>query len=251
MRARSAQVFDWLVERSVDVALLQETKCTDPAFPFEHLAELGYQAAHYGVDHWNGVAIISRVGIVEVRRGFATAAEFEEPRCIAATCGGVRCWSVYVPNGRSLDDPQFGHKLKWLGQLATELHAVDAAGDLSIVAGDFNVGLSDQDFYDAKRWADKKHATSEERQALQATLDLGFIDLARQQHVDTPQFTWWNYVGTQFGKDKGLRIDLALGSPRLATQVDDVWVDRRARDPLVLEPAKPSDHAPVVVDLVI
>jgi len=250
LRARSEQVVHWLVERSVDVALVQETKCTDEAFPFDELQELGYEAAHHGVNHWNGVAILSRIGLTDVQRGFvANATEFDEPRLIAATCGGVRCWSVYVPNGRSIDDPHFGYKLKWLDQLAAELHTLEAQAEVSLVAGDFNVGMTDLDFYDAKRWRNKKHATAEERAGVQQIIDLGFTDLARDTHPDDPMFSWWNYVGTQFAKNKGLRIDLMLGSQQFRNTVNDVWVDRHARDPLVVEPAKPSDHAPVIADL--
>ncbi|MFT4989388.1 MAG: exodeoxyribonuclease-3 [Acidimicrobiales bacterium] len=239
----------WLVERKIDVALLQETKCTDDAFPFADFAEIGYQSSHHGVNHWNGVAIVSRVGLEDVARGFQSSTEFDEPRLIAATCGGVRCWSVYVPNGRAVDDPHFGYKLKWLDQLAAELHSLSSSGTSALVAGDFNVGMADIDFYDAKRWAGKKHATAEERAGVQSAIDLGFVDLARDRYPNDPQFTWWNYVGTQFAKNKGLRIDLALGSKAVANRLEDVWVDRHTRDPMVVHPAKPSDHAPLIVDL--
>lgn len=249
MRSRRPQLLRWLVERRIDVALLQETKCADEWFPFDELADIGYSGAHHGVDHWNGVAVISRVGLEDVVRGFATFPDFDEPRVIAATCGGVRVWSVYVPNGRSVDDPHFGYKLKWLDQLAAELLSAGAADGDSMVAGDFNVGPSDLDFYDAKRWAGKKHATPEERARVQGIIDLGLVDLVRDRHPDAPMFTWWNYVGTQFAKDKGLRIDLALGSESIRRQVEDIWVDRHARDPLVVHPAKPSDHAPLVIDV--
>ena len=249
LRSRAPQLLGWLVDRDVDVALIQETKCTDEPFPFEELQSLGYRAAHHGVNHWNGVAIISRVGLDDVATGFTSSNEFDEPRLIAATCGGVRCWSVYVPNGRSIDDPHFGYKLKWLDQLSVELHSLEAASTPALVAGDFNVGMTDLDFYDAKRWTNKKHATAEERNGVQQVLDLGFNDLARVRNPEDLMFTWWNYVGTQFAKNKGLRIDLALASLELAERVDDVWVDRHARDPLVLHPAKPSDHAPLIVDL--
>lgn len=251
VRARAEQLEAWLTGRSIDIALLQETKCGDDNFPFHVFDSLGYEIVHHGVNQWNGVAIASRVGLVDVQTGFdgEPSQPFDEPRLVAATCGGVRCWSVYVPNGRSIDDPHFAFKLAWLDLLADTLLAARAAEGLSIVAGDFNVGLADIDFYDAKRWRNKKHATPEERQAVQATLDLGLIDLARDRHPADPMFTWWNYVGTQFAKDKGLRIDLALASAKLADRVDDVWVDRHTRDPLVVAPAKPSDHAPLIIDL--
>lgn len=250
IRSRSEQLLGWLVERNIDVALIQETKCVDAAFPFDQLAAIGYEAAHHGVNHWNGVAIISRVGLEDVQPGFADspAEPFDEPRLLRASCGGVRCWSVYVPNGRAIDDPHFAYKLDWLDRLRSDLVAAEAATEVTLVAGDFNVGPADIDFYDAKRWKNKKHATVQERSAVRAIVDLGLADLARSYHPDDPMFTWWNYVGTQFAKDKGLRIDLALASEQLAAAVDGIWVDRDARDPLKLAPAKPSDHAPLIID---
>lgn len=249
IRSRREQLLTWLVERRIDVALLQETKCHDDLFPFGELATLGYEAAHHGVDHWNGVAIVSRVGLTEVVRGFDTRPDLVEPRLIAATCGDVRFWSVYVPNGRAIDDPHFAYKLDWLDQLAVELHVAGAHESDAVVAGDFNVGPADIDFYDPKRWRGKKHATPEERARVQLLIELGLVDIVRLRHPDKPMFSWWNYVGTQFAKDKGLRIDLALVAPALVDRVDDVWVDRHARDPLTVHPAKPSDHAPLILEL--
>ena len=249
VRAREEQLVSWLAERSIDVALLQETKGRDRDFPFAALADLGYEAVHHGENQWNGVAIVSRVGLEDVRAGFATAPGLDEPRLIAATCGGVRCWSVYVPNGRAIDDPHFAYKLEWMGQLLAELEHADAPAGRSLVAGDFNVGPADIDFYDPKRWRNKKHATPEERMAVEAIIELGFVDLARNRAPGEPEFTWWNYVGTQFAKNKGLRIDLALASPSLDADVSAVWVDRDARDPELVAPAKPSDHAPLIVEL--
>lgn len=251
IRSRAPQLVTWLADRKIDVALIQETKCGDGDFPFEAISACGYEVAHYGVNHWNGVAIVSRVGLDDVARGLSgdPLPPFDEPRSIAATCGGIRCASVYVPNGRSIDDPHFGFKLKWLEHLANDLQAAGTVEQRTLIAGDFNVAMGDLDLYDPKRWKDKKHATVEERAAVQAILDLGFVDLARMHYPTDHMFTWWNYVGTQFAKDKGLRIDLALGSPSLVAELEDVWVDRHARDPLVVEPAKPSDHAPLIVDV--
>jgi len=251
MRARIEQFAAWLHARDVDVALVQETKCSDEVFPFDAITSLGYEVAHFGLDHWNGVAVVSRVGINDVHRGFRSDKNgvFEEARIMGATCGGVRCWSVYVPNGRSLDDPHFDYKLRWLDQLASEMMHENAADQQAIVAGDFNVGLADIDFYDADRWRGQKHATDEERQPIEAILDLGLIDAARQRYPSDPMFTWWNYNAKQFGRDRGLRIDLALISPSVHDLLDDVWVDRPTRDPLACAPATPSDHAPLILDL--
>ena len=161
LRSRTEQLLEWLVERRIDVALLQETRCGDEHFPFDAVEGLGYEVAHHGVDHWNGVAVISRVGLHKVQRGFRTCPEFDEPRAIAATCGGVRCWSVYVPNGRALDDPHFGYKLKWLDRLAAELAAERAASSAALVAGDFNVRLGqkqDQKGTRGKRGGEKSNS---------------------------------------------------------------------------------------------
>lgn len=246
IRTRVEQTVEWSVANDADVVLLQETKCGDADFPFEAFTDAGYEVAHHGVDHWNGVAIVSRIGIDDVRRGFTGPQRdpFTEPRVIAATCGGVRVWSVYVPNGRELGDPHYLYKLVWLERLRSELVAADAVAGRSIVAGDFNVAPTDHDIYDPKRWRRRTHASPAERQGITNLLDLGLVDLARERHPDTPEFTWWNYRPGQFDKDAGLRIDLALCSPSIAEQARSIHVDRAAR-----AHERPSDHAPVVVDL--
>ena len=190
IRTRVDQVVAWSTDRAADVVLLQETKCGDDDFPFDAFTEAGYDVVHYGVDHWNGVAIASRVGIDDVQRGFSgsVSAPFDEPRLIAATCGGIRCWSVYVPNGRALDDPHYLFKLVWLERLRGELQQHRAAEGRSIVAGDVNVAPADRDVYDPTRWRRRTHASPPERDAVRRLLELGLIDLARDHHPDTPEF---------------------------------------------------------------
>ena len=246
IRTRVDQTVAWSVANDADVVLLQETKCGDGDFPFAAFADAGYEVAHHGVDHWNGVAIASRVGIDDVHRGFhgPQSPPFDEPRLVAATCGGVRVWSVYVPNGRELDDPHYLYKLVWLERLRSELATTDAVAGRSIIAGDFNVAPADLDIYDPKRWRRRTHASPAERDGIRHLLELGFADIARDHHADTHEFTWWNYRPGQFEKDAGLRIDLALCSPSIAATVDRVWVDRAAR-----AHERPSDHAPLVLDL--
>ena len=224
IRTRIDQVVAWSTDRAVDVVLLQETKCGDNDFPFDAFTEAGYDVVPHGVDHWNGVAIASRVGIDDVQRGFSgsVSAPFDEPRLVAATCGGVRCWSVYVPNGRALDDPHYLYKLVWLERLRGELQQHHAAEGYSIVAGDINVAPADRDVYDPTRWRRRTHASPPERDAVRRLLELGLTDLARDRHPDTPEFTWWNYRPGQFDKDHGLRIDLALCSSVVADVATDV-----------------------------
>lgn len=245
IRARVDLVAGWLADQRPDVCCLQETKCTDAVFPDEVFTDLGYEVAHHGIDHWNGVAILSKVGLVDVQAGFRGEQQepFHEARLIAATCGGVRIWSIYVPNGRELDDPHYLFKLVWFERLRAELLLDEAAGQPSLVVGDFNVAPADIDIYDPKRWRRRTHASPAERAALQALLDLGFHDLAREWAPDDPMFTWWNYL-SKLENDRGLRIDLAFGSAEVRERLKGVTVDRRAR-----QVERPSDHAPLVVEL--
>lgn len=247
IRARAPHVVEWAVHNDVDVALLQETKCTDADFPFAAFSAAGYDVAHHGVDHWNGVAIASRVGLSEVDRGFAGRQRppFDEARMIAATCRGVRLWSLYVPNGRELDDPHYRFKLVWLERLRAELAAADATAGASIVAGDFNVAPTDLDIYDPTRWRRRTHASPEERSGIQHLVDLGLRDVTREHHPGPDVYTWWSYRPGQFEQNRGLRIDYALCSPSVADRVRSVTIDHDAR-----ASERPSDHAPVVLELV-
>ena len=246
IRTRVEQVVAWTTDRDVDVLLLQETKCGDADFPWAAFDEAGYEVAHHGVNHWNGVAIASRVGVERVRRGFTgpQRAPFDEARLIAATCGGVRMWSLYVPNGRALDDPHYRFKLVWLERLRHELVAARAAAGESIVAGDFNVAPTDLDIYDPSRWRRKTHASAEERAGIDHLIDLGLCDVTREHHPGPDVYTWWNYRPGQFERNRGLRIDLALCSPAITERARTVEIDRAAR-----AHERPSDHAPVVLDL--
>ena len=249
IRIRHDDVFAWLRRHRPDVVLLQETKCTDATF--DEVVRLGlehldYEVAHWGVNHYNGVAIASRVGLADVRVGFpdAPAAPFDEPRLLSATCAGVRVWCVYVPNGRKREDPHWYFKLDWLGRLRDAVAADVANGVPTIVAGDVNVQRADIDVYDPRRWRNRNHATPEERAAIAAVIDAGLRDVMRERHPNPGVYTWWNYRPGQFTQNKGMRIDLVLCTDDIAERVADVWIDREER-------ARPisSDHAPVVVDL--
>ena len=246
IRVRVEQVCEWAKANDADVVLLQETKCGDADFPFDAFTEAGYEVAHHGTNHWNGVAIASRVGLEDVARGFdgAQAPPFDEPRLMAATCGGVRCWSVYVPNGRELWDPHYAFKLVWLERLRHELISTGSTDLASVVAGDFNVAPTDDDIYMPSRWKRRTHASEPERAGIKALVDLGLRDVTREHLPEPGVYTWWNYRPGQFEKDHGLRIDLALCSPSVADATHTVWIDRAARGA-----TRPSDHAPLVIDL--
>ncbi len=248
IRARHGRLMRWLGRHEPDVVLLQETKCADDVFePFaDEYRSLGYEVAHHGRDQWNGVAILSRVGLDDVRRGLpgTNRPPYDEARLITARCGGIRVHSAYAPNGRELDDPHYLFKLVWLERLRT---AVDPTVP-SVLAGDLNVAPTDIDIYDPARWRRRTHASPPERAAIDALLDHGLVDVTRDHLTDPDTYTWWSYRPGQFERNRGLRIDLALCTADVAQRVRRVYIDRDERADVSLE-EKPSDHAPVVVDL--
>jgi exodeoxyribonuclease-3 len=250
IRARQPRVLAWLDRHRPDVALLQETKCTDAVFATDEIGGAyearGYEVAHHGRDHWNGVAVLSRVGLRDVQRGFPgiQRAPHDEARAIAATCDGLRVWSIYAPNGRELLDPHYLFKLVWFERLRGAIAAEAGPAGPLLLAGDFNVAPTDLDIYDPVRWRRRTHASPPERAAVAAFADLGLRDVMREHHTGPGVYTWWSYRPGQFESNRGLRIDLALCSPPLADRVTQVWIDTTERAGPVA-----SDHAPVVVDL--
>ena len=246
LAVRLPRVLEWLAATRPDVLCLQETKVSDDAFPHAALAELGYTSASHGTGRWNGVAIVSAVGVGEVRRGFAGEPGFPDPeaRAVAATCGGVRVWSVYVPNGRTVDDPHYAYKLAWLAALREVIAAELPANPQLAVCGDFNVAPTDDDVWDPAAFVGATHVTVAERAAVAALRESGFVDVTARALKGSQPFTYWDYRAGNFHKGLGMRIDLVLLSTGLAAHVSDAYVDRDARKGKL-----PSDHAPVVVDL--
>lgn len=238
LTARWIRVEGWLQEHSPDVLLIQETKQTDAKFPSAQLSALGYESAHYGQGQWNGVAIISKVGIDDVMRGFGD--DDPEARIIGATCGGVRVYSCYIPNGRALDDPHYTYKLAWLAKLRDLLAARDPDQHV-VVGGDFNVAPSDLDVYDPSQFVGATHVSEPERAALRTLKATGLTDLTRALHPDLASYSWWDYRNGAFHRGWGLRIDLLYVDAGLLALATDSYVDRDAR-----KGEKPSDHAPVV-----
>jgi exodeoxyribonuclease-3 len=245
VKARLPRLLDWLEATKPDVVCLQETKVAADGFPDCEVGALGYQVAGYGQGRWNGVALLSRTGFDDVRRGFAGEPGYPDPeaRAISAVCEGIRFTSVYVPNGRTPEDPHYLYKLSWLGALRDALVADVAAGPV-VVAGDFNVAPTDDDVWDPAVFLDATHVTPPEREALAAIRAVGLQDVvARPMKGDRP-FTYWDYRAGMFHQNKGMRIDLVYATPDVAAAVQDAVVDREAR-----KGKGPSDHAPVVVDL--
>jgi exodeoxyribonuclease-3 len=250
IRSRRRRLAAWIERHRPDVLALQETKCTDDLFAvlMADVLPAGYEFVHHGCDHWNGVAIVSRVGIDDVRRGFPGPNQppYDESRLIVASCGGVDIHSLYAPNGRELDSPHYLVKLVWLERLRT----APRPGRPTMLLGDFNVAPADADIYDPRRWRRRTHASPPERAAIGALLDMGLRDVTREHLPDTGTFTWWSYRPGQFEQGRGLRIDLALCSDDVAARVGSVWIDvaERADD---RPDEKPSDHAPLVLDLAV
>jgi exodeoxyribonuclease-3 len=215
----------------------------DGAFPSLTFSGLGYDAAHHGQGQWNGVAILSRVGVDQVHAGFSESIEPDvDARLISATCGGVRVHSVYVPNGRALGHEHYAYKLSWLERLRLHVETTTAPDDAVVVAGDFNVAPDDRDVYDPAKFADATHVSPPERARLAAIEAWGLDDVFRRHHQGSGMFSWWDYRAGDFHQGRGMRIDLVLATRRVRSS----WciIDRNAR-----KGQQPSDHAPVVVEL--
>lgn len=245
VKARLPRLLDWLAGTRPDVLCLQETKCPDGAFPVAEVDELGYQVASHSDGRWNGVAILSRVGLADVASGFPGEPGFPDPeaRAIAATCAGLRVWSVYVPNGRSPDSPHYEYKLAWLSALRSALAVELRTGRPLAVCGDFNVAPTDADVWDATLFVGSTHVTPAERHALAELRDLGLEDVVPTPMKGPHPFTYWDYRAGMFHQNKGMRIDLVYATPDFAGSVRSAYVDREAR-----KGKGPSDHAPIVVD---
>jgi exodeoxyribonuclease III len=249
IRTRVDRVTDWLSRADVDVLAMQETKCKDDQFPTMPFAALGYEVAHVGLSQWNGVAIASRVGLDDVRVGFTGQPQWQdadEARAIGATCGGVRVWSLYVPNGRTLDDPHLPYKLKWLSALrdtATGWLADDPSLPLALM-GDWNIAPTDEDVWDMAEFQNSTHVSEPERAAFRAMNDAGFADVVRPFTPGPGVYTYWDYTQLRFPKKQGMRIDFVLGSPEFAARVTHGEIVREER-----KGKQPSDHAPVLVEL--
>jgi exodeoxyribonuclease-3 len=246
VKQRVPRLLLWLDDRRPDVVCLQETKLTDEAFRdllADEFSERGYELALHGEAAWNGVAILSRVGLDDVLAGIPGAPGFPhlEARAVSATCGGVRVVSVYVPNGRVPDSEHYGYKLAWLASLR---ELVAAGPEATVVCGDMNIAPTDDDVFDPDAYVGQTHVTPPERAALAELQALGLRDVVRDRWPGERVFTYWDYRAGMFHQDLGMRIDLVLASGSVADRVQAAWVDRQAR-----KGKGPSDHAPVIVDL--
>ncbi len=246
VKQRLPRLLPWLDQRRPDVVCLQETKLADEGFTEllgDELEKRGYAAALHGEATWNGVAILSRVGLEDVVAGIPGGPGFPHPeaRAISATCAGIRVVSVYVPNGRVPDSDHYRYKLDWLASLAK---MVAAGPEDTIVCGDMNIAPTDEDVFDPEAYVGQTHVTPAERAALAELEKLGLHDVVRDRWPNERVFTYWDYRAGMFHQDLGMRIDLILASAPVSKRVKAAWVDRQAR-----KGRGPSDHAPVIVDL--
>jgi exodeoxyribonuclease III len=247
LRSRIDRVERFLDRHDVDVLALQETKAREDQLPLMGLQSMGYELAYAGVNQWNGVAVLSRIGLEDVQVGFPGMPGWGDPlepeaRAVGATCGGVRVWSLYVPNGRKIDDPHYHYKLEWLTRLR-EAAGPWRDGDTALV-GDWNIAPRDEDVFDMAVYANDTHVTPPERAAFQAFLDDGWVDVVRPYAPGPEVFTYWDYYRQRFERNRGMRIDFVLGSASLGARVVHAFIDRDER-----AGQGASDHAPVVVEL--
>lgn len=254
IRTRVGRVVDWLERSNTDVLAMQEIKCKPEQFPYKPFEDAGYKITMHGLNQWNGVAFASKMEAEDVEIGFSGMPAFAkgsepgtgdlEARALGATFNGVRLWSLYVPNGRTLDDPHYAYKLEWLDRLASSTaewleHQPDQP--LALM-GDFNIAPLDTDVWDISEFIGATHVSPAERQAFEAFEQIGLTDVVRERLPEG--YTYWDYQQLRFPKNEGMRIDFILGSETFGERVTSAVIDRNER-----KGEAPSDHVPVVVDL--
>jgi exodeoxyribonuclease-3 len=245
LRARLPRVLEFLEQHSPDIAFLQETKTAADTFPVDELGEAGYDAIHHSGGQWAGVALLARRGVAEISDpalGLPGEPVAGEARWCEATIAGLRCASTYIPNGRTLDSPEYPRKLEFLD--AIRAHLQGPREQPWVIAGDFNIAPADIDVYDPEAFVGGTHVTVAERSRLEAIEAAGLLDCYRHLNPDTQQFTWWDYRAGNFHKGLGLRIDLFLAGTALGPRITRCGIERDYR-----KGKKPSDHAPLVLEL--
>jgi exodeoxyribonuclease-3 len=246
IRTRLDHLGGWLARAAPDVVCLQETKVEDDRFPTDAIAEAGYNAVIFGQKSYNGVAILTRFGLTaeDVQRNLEGDDASAHKRLIAATIEGVRVVNVYVPNGQAVGTEAFAYKLAWLERLRVEIARRYTPDNEVLICGDFNVAPEPIDVHDPKKWEGSVLFHPAERAAIRQLMDWGFADVFREKHPEPKLFSWWDYRMGAYKRNHGLRIDLALMTKPLAARCKDVWIDKAPRE---LE--RPSDHAPIVVEI--
>ncbi len=240
LRKRLDRLVAWLGETAPDIVCLQETKCTDEQFPSTALKAAGYEAAFHGQKSYNGVAILARTELREVRAGLCDEVEDAQARVLAATVGDARVYSIYAPNGQAVGSAAYLYKLAWYERLGRCLREQEAGLERVLVCGDFNVAPADEDVHAPELWRGAIMCSDEERAAFRALCATGLADTLRLHHPEGGIFSWWDYRMLSFPKNRGLRIDAILAGSELSARCTDAGVDRELR-----KGKEPSDHAPV------
>ena len=243
--ARLPHVLRWLQAFEPDVLCMQETKCTDDKFPFAELSDIGYCASVFGQQSYNGVAILARKECVDVQRGNYEDQEGAHARLLAGTFDGVRIVNVYIPNGQAVGSEKFDFKLDWMRRLRLFFDNHMQVDTPVILCGDFNVAPEDRDVHNPQLWQERIMCSQAERTALDEIKRWGFTDSFRLHHEEGGQFSWWDYRAGAFRRNLGLRIDhMWITEPLVGRSVQS-WIDIEPR-----KWEKPSDHAPVITEIV-
>ena len=252
IRTRLSQIIEWINNVNPDILCLQETKVTDDSFPFESFEKLGFSVEVYGQKSYNGVAIISKIKAENVKKGFFDCTDsnqnieifLDQKRLIAANFNGIKIINVYVPNGSALGSEKFEYKINWLNCLASLLDEQEKKGELICLMGDFNVAPSNLDIHDPKKYEGGIMASDIERSALNNVLKGRLIDSFRIFEKTTGHWSWWDYRNNAYELNKGWRIDHIYISKELSSKLKSCVIDSSPRENL-----RPSDHAPVMIDL--
>ena len=240
LRRREDLLLGWLVRTEPDIVCLQETKCTDEQFPELALRGVGYHSAFHGQKSYNGVAILSRTALEDVRMSLCDEEDDPQARVISAVIGSARVYSVYAPNGQAVGSPAYQYKLRWYTRLTSCLRLRERLDQPLAVCGDFNVAPGDEDVYDPQLWRGAIMCSDGEREAFQQLCEAGLTDTLRLHHREGSLFSWWDYRMLAFPKNRGLRIDAILASDALAKRCVGAGIEREMR-----KGREPSDHAPV------
>jgi exodeoxyribonuclease-3 len=244
VNVRRERLLRWLAEKQPDVLCLQELKCLDDAFPSAEVLELGYQALLYGQRTYNGVAILAKSAIEDVRRGFDDGEDDLEARFVSARVAGLSVLCCYVPNGQELSSPKYLYKQRWLDRLLAHLERHHVPSEPLLVCGDFNIAPEDRDCHDPDGWRDSVLFHEIVKEKWRRLLAWGLVDTYRLHVQDAGKFSWWDYRQLAFPKGRGLRIDHVLATRVLAERCTGAAIDREER-----KGKQPSDHAPVVSEL--
>jgi len=252
IRTRLSQVIEWIDQVKPDILCLQETKVMDESFPVEPFEKLGYSVEVYGQKSYNGVAIISKINLENVKKGFYGCTEsdqnieifFDQKRLISADINGIKIINVYVPNGSSLESDKFNYKINWLNCLASFLDELEKECELICLMGDFNVAPSNLDIHDSNKYEGGIMASEIERNALNNVLKGRLIDSFRMFEKNTGHWSWWDYRNNAYELNKGWRIDHIYISKDLSSKLKSCVIDSSPRSN-----SRPSDHAPVMIDL--